>query len=77
MKGDLALFGTIENLIRVYGSQCGAHIHKEKLRIYLKEDLALFGSMDNLMRVYGSNGGSEFMDLSAGQISIKKNSGYI
>eukprot|EP00121_Abeoforma_whisleri_P016856 Awhi_evm1s15450 len=54
MKEDLALFGTVDNLVRVYASECGSNIHKEEFRIHMKEDLALFGSVENLVRVYGS-----------------------
>eukprot|EP00121_Abeoforma_whisleri_P001088 Awhi_evm1s967 len=52
MKEDLALFGSVENLVRVYGSHCGANIHKEEFRIHMKEDLAFFGSVGNLVRIW-------------------------
>eukprot|EP00121_Abeoforma_whisleri_P004605 Awhi_evm1s4163 len=54
MKKDLGFFGSVENLVRVYGSHCGANIHKEEFRIHMKEDLALFGNSDILSKIYGS-----------------------
>eukprot|EP00121_Abeoforma_whisleri_P007304 Awhi_evm1s6665 len=57
IQDDLRLFGSVENLIKLYGSRCGPHIHKEEFRKHMKEDLAFFGNIENLMKIYRSHSG--------------------
>eukprot|EP00121_Abeoforma_whisleri_P014043 Awhi_evm2s12953 len=48
MKEDLALFGNVDSLVKIYSSDiCGSNIHKDEFRKYIKEDFLLFGDQVN------------------------------